>query len=667
MANFEYKETEATFVNPYSFVPIDYKKKPIKDIQELKNGEELITGVIQCSLRTKTPIAILDTASKETEYIEKSKKDGKLSKEEHYKYPFMKNPSGEYMIPASSIRGMVRNVYETLTDSCYSTLKGNAILTTRSKDAFQPGLLVLEEGAWKLYSATRYMLKVKSYPGNKNTLNREVWDEEKCPTYKVEDKTKTEKYIEVHNGEIGEKIYSGQKVWMLPLKDGRGEDVFYIKAGYKENKINCAKVAARIKGYNKTKPNGFQLGYLVIGEPIFNKHHESVFCIKKELQGKNLGKAMEGLEQTIKIYNDSAINRNLKEGKDWYVAYSRMKKEGCIPIWYKEIEQTNEVYLSMAAMGRMAYQNTMTDLVKQKKPCVTRQKMCDACRLFGMAGKDEAVGSRIRFTDAVYSSSECNKPQILTLAELGSPRTSYMPFYADVNEKNFGGKKKPGYDDGIGIKGRKFYWHSKNWKQLNDKIRKDKRNATVEILETAENEAFTFKIYFEKITNEELQKLLFSLNLWENNKNGSMCHKIGHGKPLGLGSIKITVDDICKRTFSEENGYEMKSLMKESEQEGKDYFEMNQVPFLVEESSDKTLQSLLKILDFNNAMEVRYPYIEIGKGIQGKENDFASHQWFRENLSAGMKWHEHELQYLPEILNENQKLKAYKAVLKKNR
>lgn len=653
MANFKYTESETTFINPYNFVPINYKKTPTEDIEASKNRKELITGVIKCSIQTKTPIAILDTALKIPERIEKKQKD-KIKIIEHYKYPFMKDQNGAYMIPAASIRGMVRNVYETLTDSCFSTLKDNTLLTTRSKNAFQAGLLLLEDGKWKLYSATRYMLKIRSYTGKGNNSNKDVWDEKICPTYRIfYDKETKEKYIELKAAGNKTRIYSGKKILMEPLKDLYGREVFYTKTGHRGNSVNCARVAAKVKSDDETNPGKFKSGYLVLGEQIYNKHHESVFCKSEEiiLSRENIEAAMAGLEETLKIYCDSAINRNLEEGKMWYPAYQRMKKEGCIPVWYSE--KKGMVYLSMAAMGRMAYRTTMNDLVDKKKPCDSRKAMCDACRLFGMTGKKESVGSRIRFTDATYTSQIC-ETEVITLTELGSPRTSYMPFYADVNDRNFGGKNKPGYDDGIGIKGRKFYWHANNWEQINNKIKKDNRNATVEVLKTAENEAFTFKIYFDEITYMELQKLIFSLNFWENDKNGNMCHKIGHGKPIGLGSIKVTVDDICKRTFSEEKGYEIKSVMKE-------YMEETEAPFKVSDKLNKTLQSLLKICNFKNAVDTCYPYVEKPDGVTGGANDFASHQWFKENMSAGLKGHNHDLQYLPKILDESQELKVYKA------
>jgi|GEM_PF-982601 CRISPR/Cas system CSM-associated protein Csm3 (group 7 of RAMP superfamily) len=60
------------------------------------------------------------------------------------------------------------------------------------------------------------------------------------------------------------------------------------------------------------------------------------------------------------------------------------------------------------------------------------------------------------------------------------------------------------------------------------------------------NNKFHGRIRFENLTNEELGALLFALEL-----PIGCCHKIGMGKPLGLGSIRITpklvLDDRAKR------------------------------------------------------------------------------------------------------------------------
>ena len=102
-----YKFNNQSFVNPYNFVRTDFDKKPTSDISLLES-ETLLYGSLDYSILTKTPLAIPDT--------EKVK-----SEKDHKRYPFMKSMNGRFMIPGSGIRGVIRNVYETVTDSCYAT------------------------------------------------------------------------------------------------------------------------------------------------------------------------------------------------------------------------------------------------------------------------------------------------------------------------------------------------------------------------------------------------------------------------------------------------------------------------------------------------------------------------------------------------------------------
>ena len=95
------------FINPYNFVPVSWKNKEFLSAE--KDEDNLISGVMHCSLYTRSPIAIPDTEKKI------------IDERQHKTYPFMKNPAGKYMIPGSSVRGAIRSVYETITDSCFVT------------------------------------------------------------------------------------------------------------------------------------------------------------------------------------------------------------------------------------------------------------------------------------------------------------------------------------------------------------------------------------------------------------------------------------------------------------------------------------------------------------------------------------------------------------------
>ncbi|MDZ4711298.1 MAG: TIGR03986 family CRISPR-associated RAMP protein [bacterium] len=86
------------------------------------------------------------------------------------------------------------------------------------------------------------------------------------------------------------------------------------------------------------------------------------------------------------------------------------------------------------------------------------------------------------------------------------------------------------------IRGNKLYWHKENadnWKEhesvpINNNIH-------TKINPVRKDTIFKGRIRFENLSDEELGAILFALDLPE-----GCNHKIGMGKPLGLGSIKIT-------------------------------------------------------------------------------------------------------------------------------
>jgi CRISPR-associated protein (TIGR03986 family) len=90
------------------------------------------------------------------------------------------------------------------------------------------------------------------------------------------------------------------------------------------------------------------------------------------------------------------------------------------------------------------------------------------------------------------------------------------------------------------IRGHKLYWH----KGANPDIKAtpkehEKEKQLTRIKPVKAGIKFKFRIYFENLCDEELGALLWALALPVHDDN-DYCHKIGMGKPLGMGSVSIT-------------------------------------------------------------------------------------------------------------------------------
>lgn len=400
----------------------------------------------------------------------------------------------------------------------------------------------------------------------------------------------------------------------------------------------------------------YEKGIAFIGEPFGTNKKEGIFCKNEEkvVLAENIEKAYEDLKKTLDIYRDKGINKQYRDNKagehKGYPDFEKAEKTGMIPIWYQL--NGKKVLLSLGAVGRTVYEKRLNDLVGGKVPCTSRKNLCEACALFGMA-KDEAVGGRIRFTDAKAINLEKIEKKMkrkVLLRILGQPRYSYLPFYA----KGPKGKVPRSYDeDGVEIAGRKFYWHNKE-AEYNDKIYTESegmqnQNMSSRMDLVMPGAEFEFEVYFDGITKEQLSKFIWVLNLGENEKQSNLCHKIGHGKPLGLGSIKITIDEKWKREYGRDI-YEWKEI--KDEEIDTDL-----------ERNLKHVQELKKVLNFEepkkaDQVSIEYPDVcdENDRRFTGeRNNDVQRHQWYLANRRGRGA--------LPKIGDE-QNIPAYK--LKKN-
>ncbi len=111
---------EYRFLNPYNFVRNIESERPLNHV--LGNCPPPphdryigLTGRITCTLKNETLLFVSDSHAVQSEDVKS--KDGK-SKKEHKCYRFFQY-GGKLAIPASSLRGMIRSVFETVTNSCY--------------------------------------------------------------------------------------------------------------------------------------------------------------------------------------------------------------------------------------------------------------------------------------------------------------------------------------------------------------------------------------------------------------------------------------------------------------------------------------------------------------------------------------------------------------------
>ncbi|MDR2751925.1 MAG: RAMP superfamily CRISPR-associated protein, partial [Clostridiales bacterium] len=161
---------DESFVNPYNFVSLGLKCERHEASEDAK-----FSGVIRCKLKTLTPLFIPNT-TKQFTYKAMVAKGGKPPVEvdckemDFFSYEDLRKYTSETyyanhpcpIIPGSSIRGVIRCAFETLTDSCLSTVDDEVLLHRRSSIPKRPGLIITDQTTKQpvLYDAEKLMLNM---------------------------------------------------------------------------------------------------------------------------------------------------------------------------------------------------------------------------------------------------------------------------------------------------------------------------------------------------------------------------------------------------------------------------------------------------------------------------------------------------------------------------
>ena len=561
-----------SFVNPYNFIPLGKEKSVYVCQTSDQESTKKYSGAIQYTVMTKTPLLIPDSSVK---YVETVDLDGKnKEKVEHPHKPFVsldaagkgsiavngKLPDNiarpeHPFIPGSEIRGMFRSVYEMLTDSCLSVLNEDIVLSKRTHEVFSAGLLKkVGEKQFDLYDAEDCIFRADESGSDKDAppdhyRNNDRGIKEYCGY-----KTKSYKV---------ERFNDGDCVFFDRIERGKAKSLaknYQIPRG--KAKSLAKNLSETKSGESKTK--GYVLKGLAgpeMGIAKKEKHNCHIFCLTDESTCIHEGVNIEILKEVLGEY--------AKNGKNVYEDYSDAleqffkadidpDKDAYFPVYYSKPENTDLVFLSPAAITREVYPSEIGSKVKGFNPCKGEENLCPACALFGTINDNNKKSSRIRFSDLVIKDGttlKYHKP--VTLAPLAEPKIN-MEFYLERPDKNAVFWTYDYYIDSKwkiqknkkGINGRKYYWHSSNILSSDEKTN---LNSTVYPLD--KGNYFTGYLYFDDISSQELNRLIFMLNCGEENDNiedAEHGYKLGGGKPVGLGSIAVKVDNIKIRTFEKE-------------------------------------------------------------------------------------------------------------------
>ncbi|MBE3561750.1 MAG: hypothetical protein IMW89_21385 [Ktedonobacteraceae bacterium] len=157
--------------------------------------------------------------------------------------------------------------------------------------------------------------------------------------------------------------------------------------------------------------------------------------------------------------------------------------------------------------------------------CDINNMLCIGCRIFGML-KHRASGvflGKVNIGDARSYEDRAYEYEPIYTAVLVKPKPRHQDFYLDEEKKH--------------IAGRKYYFHHSPDVQphtANGPISFSGKPAKRYIQPLDRDTQFHFRIDFTNLEADEFGALALAVILEE-----QMRHKIGYGKPLGLGSIYL--------------------------------------------------------------------------------------------------------------------------------
>ena len=602
-------DEHACFHNPYTFVSTPPREKAIKqggfagDFNPLKHpcGQEhnldhaslkdnLWTGHIPIKLTTVTPLVLL-------------KNDGRK-----------RDPKTDQVydvhdrIPESSLRGMLRNAYEVVTNSRYGCFSNDDRLAyrVRPEEALDLIPAIIEDGSGGNLVARLYIGDSKPTERGPNG-----------PMYAAMLTLYHRNPTTCHGGipKTGDEV----KAEIVKRRHRRG--YFFWKA------IQVCQSTQSLTPSGTGAAQVITGRVLITNENMRNKHDERIFFNPQLSVFALTDDVKEAWRMRIKSYreahSDSEIfGRSGANDQPWKNIGSTPGKTAWSPhqyqdnehraVWRKdphgrstthdaiELQPGDMVYarcqfdpktktvkdivdLFPVMISRELYENSPADLLDcSLKPASTRNELSPADRLFGWVpqeqGDDQGYKSRIRVVcDNEPSSEIIDKFNgELPLTTLGQPKPAQGRFYVadEAGAQHCVDKRDAGYDTNRGkyLRGRKHYWHHAGLeahkeadKPANDywdpsvedrtQVKRDgryqeyrrpdkngqpQRDSQSRFIKGWIKPGTEFKVslYVQNLQSEEIGALLWLLTLSEDH-----YFKLGYGKPLGFGSVRLEIDD----------------------------------------------------------------------------------------------------------------------------
>lgn len=510
---------------PYNFIPlVGGEPLPDKIVSHDRYYLDKHTGHFDVTLETITPVFVRGMVTNEEHNQGKEAKD--------QPEPFILD--GEPVIPGSTLRGMIRSLLEIITfgkmhfvsdnklvyraiyyaDALANTYRGIITDVLGGKQFVYPSSRMhggyLQKGnsesGWIIQPATVHYGESIALVDRQDVLAAGIPEIPKLKTYDVGVKPATKRTV--HTGKEGVQLH-----------------------------------IAQANGITSTAGSGYEPATLIISNTV------------GKIGGKGSNRrwypaiyeadpTAESIPIPQRVWNDFIRDRDLNRG----IVNRTIQKPGDV-LFYLLDSQGGLVFFGPTMFFRVPYENSIGSLIYDKPLASNFTDYADA--MFGYVSErgtekrdPVAYAGRVSVTSATLADGQTdvvyNEAYELRRTP-GSPKPTTFQHYLEQPQGIQ--TTKPDLHH-YGVKNARIRGHKLYWRQNVDieGLKRDNTDGKKEKIETKfhpvrKGITFTFRVYFENLTNAELGALAWVLTL---DGDENLYHMIGMGKPFGLGVVKLS-------------------------------------------------------------------------------------------------------------------------------
>lgn len=531
---------------PYNFVPFTpnvYQYPMEKQVWHDDVSNELFTGEIQYTVTVHTPV-IIDNG------------EGR----------FYKTSYGEYAIPGSSVRGLIRSNVQILglssvdddiddyslmyrdikSEKEYQKILGAVQIPVDPKHKI--GVLKNVRAGYLKKKGNKYVI----YQTKINKIDKKYGD---MNYYALSERRIVHEYLESQKGH-GTFSYefflkNGKSILQHTFKKDfvkvvKKRDVHYIGDKNKDYRPYFDEISYDIAGTKQVTavgaPGKYPKSGYVISTGSMNEK-KAVYIIPE------IDESKETIEISPKDIEYFKIDLKKREntlkrfkGKEFFNLPEKDDKRK--PVFY--FEQNGRLYFGFTPHLRLFYQHT----IKEGLPDAHKHSSVDYSKaIFGYSSQKESYKSKVYFSDAIIlpetNTAELSKKEMI----LSEPKpTSYLDYLVQPEH----GDSVTYNDPCMQLRGIKQYWLHE--KAEPTEAGPGKAKAATSFYPLKAGTSFRGKIRFKNMTQDELGLLLWSIRL---DPERSMMN-IGKAKPYGYGRIAVNLESVKK--LDKQKAYSLEQL-----------------------------------------------------------------------------------------------------------